>query len=91
MANRKTTQANVQLGPTEAQSKARQRYQVGHDCIEGHVVSEFTLAHTQLSKAEWWQRRVICSTLYKQEQKIHGNPCKSIFCHTHLSSCLQRI
>ena len=42
-------------------SKARQQYQIGHDCIEGKVVSEFTLAHTQLSKAKWWQR-VIRST-----------------------------
>ena len=28
-------------------SKARQQYQIGHDCIEGKVVSEFILAHTQ--------------------------------------------
>ena len=42
-------------------SKARQQYQIGHDCIEGKVVSEFILADTQLSKAKWWQR-IIRST-----------------------------
>ena len=71
-------------------SKARQHYQIGHDCIEGKVVSEFTLAHTQLSKAKWWQR-VIRSTSYKQEQKIHEtDPHEIASCITQISPAAYR-
>lgn len=60
----------MQLEPTEAQNKARQ-HQIGHDCIEGKGGVRAQTPHAPLSKAKWWQRRVICSILYKQEQKIH--------------------